>query len=163
MRVRKARIDDLAILVEFTSQEAEEAEGRSKDLDRLEKGVKAALENHSIAMYWVLVDELEKPIGSISALREWSDWNAGYYWWIQSMYITPEQRGQGHISKLLNAVDKEMESQDGLELRLYVHQHNEKAIRAYEKAGFEKSPYKIMVRKNDTNKRRQSDHFTAAP
>jgi GNAT superfamily N-acetyltransferase len=147
--VRQARIDDLAILVEFTFQEAEEAEGSTKDLGRLEKGVKAALENHCIAMYWVLVDELDKPIGSISALKEWSDWNAGYYWWIQSMYIVPEQRGQGHMSKLLDAVEKEMASQNGLELRLYVHQQNEKAIRAYEKTGFEKSSYQIMVRKSE--------------
>ena len=149
MRVRKANIDDLAILVEFTSQEAKEAEGIAKDVDRLEKGVKAALEDPSIAMYWVLVDELDQPIGSISALTEWSDWNAGYYWWIQSVYIAPEQRGQGHLSTLLNAVEMEMESQNGLELRLYVHQQNEKAIRAYGKAGFEKAPYEIMLRKNE--------------
>ena len=149
VRVRKAGIEDLAILVEFTSHEAEEAEGSTKDLGQLENGVKAALEDHSIAMYWVLVDELDKPIGSISALREWSDWNAGYYWWIQSMYIIPEQRGRGLMSKLLSAVEKEMKNQNGLELRLYVHQHNEQAMRAYEKAGFEKSPYKIMVRKNE--------------
>ena len=148
MRVRRATIDDLATLVEFTSREAEEAEGSVKDLERLAMGIKAALEDNSIATYWVLIDQLDHPIGSVSALKEWSDWNAGYYWWIQSMYIVPEQRGQGHMSKLLDAVEKEMKNQNGLELRLYVHQNNDKAIRAYEKASFEKSPYKIMVRKN---------------
>ena len=147
MNVRKATIDDLSILVRFTSEEAKEAEGRTKDLTVLEKGIKAALEDPSIAVYWMLVDETNRPIGAISALKEWSDWHAGYYWWIQSMYIVPEQRGQGHVSKLLNAVDKEMESQNGLELRLYVHQNNRKAIRAYKKVGFEKSPYEIMVKK----------------
>ena len=155
MSVRKATIADLMTLVEFTSQEAEEAEeaeGSAKDLMILENGVKAALEDNSVAMYWVLIDELNVPIGSVSALKEWSDWNAGYYWWIQSMYIVPEQRGQGHMSKLLDAVEKEMKNQNGLELRLYVHQHNDKAIRAYEKASFEKSPYKIMVRKMNTNR-----------
>ena len=130
MRVRKASINDLATLVAFTSREAEDAEGSIKDLGRLEQGVKAALEDDSIAMYWVLVDESENPIGSISALTEWSDWHAGYYWWIQSMYIVPAQRGQGHMSKLLGAVEQEMKSRNGLELRLYVHRDNEKAIRA---------------------------------
>ena len=149
VRVRKATINDLVTLVDFTSQEADEAEGSAKDLKRLEKGVKAALEDSSIATYWILIDELGNPIGSISALKEWSDWHAGYYWWIQSMYIVPEQRGQGHMSNLLNAVEKEMKDQNGLELRLYVHQHNERAIRAYEKVSFEKSPYKIMFRKNE--------------
>jgi ribosomal protein S18 acetylase RimI-like enzyme len=38
-----------------------------------------------------------------------------------------------------------MESQNGLELRLYVHCKNTRAIRAYEKIGFEKSPYEIMA------------------
>ena len=149
MNVRKATTGDLSTLVEFTLEEAKEAEGTTKDSERLERGIKTALEDSSIALYWILVDETDEPIGSISALKEWSDWNAGFYWWIQSMYIVPDQRGKGYISKLLNAVVKEMESQNGLELRLYVHQDNKKAIKAYEKVYFEKSPYEIMVLKNE--------------
>ena len=149
MIVRKATIDDLSILVDFTSQEAEEAEGSTKDLKQLEKGIRAALENPSVAEYWMLVEEPDWPIGSISALREWSDWNAGYYWWIQSMYIAPEHRGKGHISLLLEAVADEMRNQNGLELRLYVHRKNARAIRAYENAGFVKSSYEIMVRQDE--------------
>ena len=149
MRVRKATIEDLSILVEFTSQEAVEAEGHAKDLTLLTSGVRTALEDESIAMYWLLVDEQDKPIGSISAIKEWSDWHAGYYWWIQSMYIAPEQRGRGLISLLLEAVEQEMNYQEGLELRLYVHQDNEKAIRAYQKSGFMKSSYQIMVMKTE--------------
>ncbi|MEM8858822.1 MAG: GNAT family N-acetyltransferase [Chloroflexota bacterium] len=55
----------------------------------------------------------------------------------------PEKRGQGLMGKLLDAVVTEMERQGGLELRLYVHQGNKRAIRAYEKAGFKPSPYKL--------------------
>ena len=102
-----------------------------------------------MAIYWIMVTDANQPIGSISAVKEWSDWDAGYYWWIQSIYIVPERRGQGLAAKLITAVTEEMQSQNGLELRLYVHQHNDKAIRAYEKVGFEKSPYQIMVRKNE--------------
>jgi len=65
------------------------------------------------------------------------------------MYIVPDQRGKGYMPLLLNAVINEMESQNGLELRLYVHQDNRKAIKAYEKSAFEKSPYEIMVLKNE--------------
>jgi len=149
VNIRKATLEDLSTLVRFTAQEAEEAEGSIKNIKRLELGIRTALEDHSIAIYWVLADEADKPIGSISALREWSDWNAAYYWWIQSMYIIPEQRGKGYAPLLLGAVATEMEYQQGLELRLYVHERNTKAIKAYEKAGFAKSPYKIMVRKNE--------------
>ena len=145
--VRKATLADLPTLVDFTSKEAEEAEGVAQDLTRLETGVKAALEDHSLATYWILTDEANAPVGSVSALKEWSDWNAGFYWWIQSLYIVPEQRGKGHLKTLLNTVEAEMRSQKGLELRLYVHQDNKRAIRAYEKTGFEASPSKIMTRK----------------
>ena len=149
-RVRKATVADLSILVEFTAKEAEEAEGATKEPLHLEKGVKAALEDNSVATYWLLFDESSQAIGSISALKEWSDWNAGYYWWIQSLYIVPEQRGSGHLETLLRTVEEEMRSENGLELRLYVHQANEKAVRAYNRCGFEESPYKIMVRKTDS-------------
>lgn len=27
--------------------------------------------------------------------KEWSDWNNCSYWWIQSVYVKPEYRGQG--------------------------------------------------------------------
>jgi ribosomal protein S18 acetylase RimI-like enzyme len=92
-----------------------------------------------------LVDESDNPVGSVSALKEWSDWNAGYYWWIQSMYLTPNQRGKGRMSMLLDAVKSEMANQNGLELRLYVHKDNRSAIKAYEKSNFTHSDYKIMV------------------
>ena len=49
------------------------------------------------------------------------------------------------MAKLLDAVVEEMERQGGLELRLYVHQDNKRAIRAYTKAWFKPSLYEIMV------------------
>jgi predicted GNAT family acetyltransferase len=42
-----------------------------------------------------------------------------------------------------------MNRQNGLELRLYVHAGNRTAIRAYEKVGFEKAPYDIMIFRNE--------------
>jgi len=143
--ILKAKLDDLPKLVGFTAAEAQEAEGATKDLTKLEIGIKTALEDPTIAQYWVLVDENDQTCGSVSAVREWSDWHAGYYWWVQSMYIVPEKRGQGLMTRMHDAVVEEMERQEGLELRLYVHQDNRRAIRAYEKAGFKPSPYEIMV------------------
>ena len=94
------------------------------------------------------MDENNTPFGNISALKEWSDWNAGYYWWIQSMYISPEYRGKGYVQMLLAAVQEEMKKENALELRLYVHKANKKAIRAYEKVGFKQSDYEVMITKN---------------
>ena len=145
VRVRRADLNDLSYLVKFTAEEALEAEDCIKIPDTLEKGISTALEDNSVALYWVLVDEQNTPVGSVSALKEWSDWNAGYYWWIQSMYLTPSQRGKSRMTLLLDAVKFEMIQQKGLELRLYVHEENKLAIKAYEKANFVHSKYKIMT------------------
>ena len=147
MKVRKAELRDLQCLVKFTANEALDAEGKEKSTANLEVGIRKALEDTSIALYWVLVDDNDRPCGSVSAVKEWSDWNAGYYWWIQSMYLAPETRGKGLMQKLLDAVNVEMKQQNGLELRLYVHEQNAVAIKAYEKAGFNHSPYQIMTLK----------------
>ncbi len=144
MEVRKADLSDLPDLIEFTVEEAREAENIVKIPETLERGISAALNDSSIATYWVLVDEHDCPCGNVSAVKEWSDWNAGYYWWIQSMYIKPEFRGQGLMAKLINAVEDEMSRKGGLELRIYVHKNNAIAKRAYEKIGFNDSNYKMM-------------------
>ncbi|MCO7225993.1 GNAT family N-acetyltransferase [Pleionea sp. CnH1-48] len=148
MRVRKATLEDLPYLVEFTAEEAREAEGLVKIPETLQKGIRAALKDPSIATYWVLVDKEDSPIGSVSVVKEWSDWNAGYYWWIQSMFLSKPYRGRGLMSTLLDTVKAEMSAQKGLELRLYVHKDNSTAIRAYERANFSKSDYEIMVLKS---------------
>jgi len=145
MKVRKAVREDLARLAEFTAEEAREAEGSGKAFKNLEKGILKALEDTSLAMYWVLTDDSGEAVGSISALKEWSDWNAGFYWWIQSVYIVPGQRGKGCFDLLLKAVVEEMQAQGGLELRLYVHEDNKRAIGAYRKSAFETLPYEMMA------------------
>ena len=148
MKVRRAEINDLDQLVEFTAAEAREAEGHIKETKTLKIGIKTALEEDSIAMYWVLMNHHNEPVGSASALKEWSDWNAGYYWWIQSMYIEPGYRGKGYMDLLLDAIRSDMKKQDGLELRLYVHEDNQVAIKAYKKSNFTFSKYRIMIQEN---------------
>lgn len=145
MLVRKAELTDLATLVEFTAAEFMEAEGSTNIPATLENGIRKALVDNSVALYWVLLDDQNRHVGSVSALQEWSDWNAGYYWWIQSMYLRPGARGKGYMSLLLDAVKSEMQRQDGLQLRLYVDKGNHAAIKAYQKANFIHSKYKIMT------------------
>jgi GNAT superfamily N-acetyltransferase len=146
--IRKAEINDLNSLIEFTIEEAKEAEGLNKLPDTLRAGITAALNDSSKGTYWVIVDENNRPFGNVSALKEWSDWNNGYYWWIQSMFISPMYRGKGYLKLLINAVKSEMKRENGLELRLYVHKNNKVAIRAYEKVGFVISNYDVMILKS---------------
>ena len=147
-QIRKAVIDDINSLIEFSLAEAKEAEGLTKVPETLRAGITAALNDSSKAIYWVIVDENDKPFGNVSALKEWSDWNDGYYWWIQSMFLSKRYRGKGYLKRLINAVKSEMKRENGLELRLYVHKGNKLAIRAYEKVGFVISNYDVMILKN---------------
>lgn len=146
MRVRDASLRDLNAIVGFIAEEAREAEGRTQDQAKLEQGIEAALRDDRIARYWLLIDETDSACGCASVVREWSDWNAGYYWWIQSMYIAPDCRGKGCLDLLMDRIVSAATEAGCLDLRLYVHSENKAAIRAYEKAGFSQSVYRIMSR-----------------
>jgi len=145
--VRRATIDDLPHILNFIIQEAVESEGRATDLSKLETGISTALNNESIAIYWMLIDQDSQPVGCTSVVKEWSDWNAGYYWWIQSLFIVPEHRGRGLLNVMMDTVAVDAKADSCLEIRLYVHRDNARAIRAYQKAEFQPSDYKIMTKK----------------
>ncbi|OGD19213.1 MAG: GNAT family N-acetyltransferase [Candidatus Aminicenantes bacterium RBG_13_59_9] len=142
--IRRAGISDLDELVQFTLREAEEAEGRRPNEATARLGIRAALEDVSVAVYWVAAAEPAGIAGNISVVKEWSNWNAGYYWWIQSLYILPEHRGRGIMKLLIDAVQESASKNQALDLRLYVHKNNERALRAYRKAGFVDAAYRIM-------------------
>ncbi len=144
-KVRNANFNDLKNLVEFTVAEANEAEGIQNASNKILNGIKAGLENPSIARYWVLENENLNPVGSVSVVKEWSDWNCGFYWWIQSMYLLPSHRGKGLMNTLLQEVKNVAMAEDAIELRLYVHRNNKRAIKAYRKSGFNDSDYDIMI------------------
>lgn len=143
-QVREANATDLESLVSFVMAEAAETEGRELSPRVVRDGIRAGLENPDVARYWILEHDQAGVIGSISVVREWSDWHASFYWWIQSLFIKPEFRGQGFLRCLLAVVRERARLENVVELRLYVHQDNGRAISAYQKAGFLESPHKIM-------------------
>jgi ribosomal protein S18 acetylase RimI-like enzyme len=147
LKVRRARLSDLEKLILFAVEEANEAEGIEKKPATLRAGIESALIDENLAMCWVLVDENDEPVGNVSAIKEWSNWNAGFYWWIQSLYISRRYRRKGYLSHLLNTVKAEVQKQGGVDIRLYVHEDNKRAVKAYHKYGFLESEYKIMIHK----------------
>ena len=144
IQTRKATLADLDQLVSFAVAEATEAEGISKMHERVREGIKTALCDDSFAIYWVLEQGGAEVIGNVSVVKEWSNWNAGYYWWIQSIYVLPTFRGRGLMQKLIKTVKQAARNEKALDLRLYVHKTNKRAICAYRKTGFSDSEYKIM-------------------
>lgn len=143
--VRRATSLDLEKLISFAIAEASEAEKTTRSSELIRQGVRVGLEDDSIAMYWVLEKKDSKVIGNISVVKEWSNWNSGYYWWIQSMFLHPEYRGRGLMGKLIEAVIEAAKQEEAVDLRLYVHKKNKRAIKAYRKSGFLDSDYRIMM------------------
>jgi len=143
--IRRATSADLERLVSFAVAEAKEAEGIKKNSEQVRQGVTTALNDDCIARYWVIEKNNTGVIGSVSIVKEWSDWNSGYYWWIQNMYILPEFRGKGLMEQLIQALKEAARNEGALELRLYVHKNNAQAISAYQKVGFFDADYRIMT------------------
>jgi GNAT superfamily N-acetyltransferase len=143
--VRTASKKDLEKLIYFTIAEAVEAEGVQIAPDVAARGIEYALEHPDISQYWVLESSKSGPIGCVSVKKEWSVWNAAFYWWFQRMFLLPEYRGQRLPKLLIDHVRDQARRARAVELRLYVHQDNEQAIRAYIHAGFNTSPHNIMI------------------
>ncbi len=144
-RIREAGRADIDTLVAFTVREARESEGTEKDLGAVRRGVRGAFEDPPLAAYWVA----EAPDGrvvSTPVVTAWSNFHGGYYWWIQSLFIVREHRGSGLVELLLDHLARGAGAAGALDLRLYVHSSNERALRSYRRCGFTAPPYVIMTR-----------------
>jgi ribosomal protein S18 acetylase RimI-like enzyme len=145
-RLRRAAPDDLDRLVAYTVAEAREAEGVEKDPAAVRRGVLAGLEDPSVATYWLAESDDGETAASTSVVREWSDWHGGYYWWIQSLYIAPTHRGRGLVEQILDELSRAARAAGAVDLRLYAHNSNRRALHVYSRCGFQPAPYTIMTR-----------------
>jgi ribosomal protein S18 acetylase RimI-like enzyme len=144
--IRAAATADIDILIAFTIQEAVDAEGIYLSPERVRRGVAAAFANPPRAHYWVAENGEGRIVASTSAVTEWSNFHGGDYWWVQSLFIVPEHRGRGLVEILLNHLARTATESGALELRLYGHSANERALRAYKRCGFSVVPYTVMRR-----------------
>jgi len=141
MNIRMANLKDAAPLIEFNQAMALETEGRRLDAQTLKSGVEAVFQDDKKGFY-VVAESSEKIVGGLMITFEWSDWRGKWFWWIQSVYILPEQRGQGVYRKLYDFVKKKSRAQgDVYGFRLYVEKENTQAQQVYEKLGMDASHY----------------------
>lgn len=143
-KIRLATPGDIESLVAFTVHEAQESQGLSACASNVRRGVQAAFEVPPRATYWVVESLGGELVASTSIITEWSDFHGAEYWWVQSLYIVPGHRGKGLIEQVFAHLSREAAAANALDLRLYVHHSNERAIHAYERCGFVAAPYMIM-------------------
>ena len=135
---------DIDMLIDFTLREAAEAEGLTLDVESATTGVRGAFGISPQSTYWVATDPGGTMVASTSVVRGWSNFHGAYYWWVQSLYIVPEHRGAGLAEQLLRHLAAASRAAGALDLRLYAHRLNERAIRTYTRFGFVESAYVIM-------------------
>ncbi len=141
IHVRRATTADLGTLVAFNQAMAVETEDKTLDGPTVTAGVRRALEDPNRSIYFV-AEAGGDVVGQTMFTLEWSDWRNGFFWWIQSVYVTPDFRGRGVFRALyehIRSLAKEREDVCGL--RLYVDRSNQRAIETYRKLGMTLTDY----------------------
>ncbi|WJG08126.1 GNAT family N-acetyltransferase [Aliiglaciecola sp. LCG003] len=142
MIIRQAQPNDLQALVGFNQAMAQETEGKALDTDILTSGVSAMLSDSNKGFYLVAEQQDGEIAGSLMVTYEWSDWRNSQFWWVQSVYVRPENRRTGIYSMLYQKVQELAEQTDGVcGYRLYVEKENVIAQATYEKLGMGQSHY----------------------
>jgi len=141
---RKAVPADAPSIVEFQMAMARETEELELDREVCSKGVSAVFEDNSRGEYFVC-ERAGRIIGSTLITYEWSDWRNGVVWWIQSVYIAPEARGQGVYKGLYRFVQELAGSDAGVRgIRLYVDKRNTSAQQVYARLGMNGDHYQVF-------------------
>lgn len=135
LKIRSAARPDAPTIVEFNRRLALETEAKRLDPDVLARGVELALERPELCRYF-LAEANGRIVGQTMLTYEWSDWRAGVFWWIQSVYVQAEHRGRGVFRALFEQIAELAKAEPEVcGLRLYVEQHNATALSTYERLG----------------------------
>jgi GNAT superfamily N-acetyltransferase len=147
-KIRQAKLTDTAIIADFNARMALETEQRRLDIERVRNGVHALLSDPAKGAYFIAEADANGAITTVGQLLityEWSDWRNGNFWWIQSVYVEENFRGQGIFRTLFNYVDQLAKARkDVCGLRLYVDAHNHSARKTYERLGMKRTNYELF-------------------
>ncbi len=132
------------MIAEFNLRLAQETEGLTLDRLRLDKGVKALLQDSAKGVYYI-AEVNGAVVGQVMITYEWSDWRNGNLWWLQSVYVRQDFRKQGVFSALFRHVERlARERPEVRGLRLYMHAENEQARRSYQRLGMNPTQYLVF-------------------
>ena len=139
--VRLAGANDADVIVAFNRAMALETEGKVLAEEISSRGVAGLFANPSLGFY-VVAENGGEVIGSLMITTEWSDWRAGSFWWVQSVYVRPDSRRQGVYRSLYRFVQDLAADDDNVcGFRLYAERGNSTAQQAYKALGMEETNY----------------------
>ena len=141
MKVRKAALSDHEKIVGFQLAMAKETEGIGLQLEILEAGVKAVLEDPNKGDYYV-AEINNEVVASLLTTFEWSDWRNGTILWIQSVYVLPMYRRRGVYRQMYSHIKSMVLRSENLAgIRLYADKSNTPAHKTYENLGMNQDHY----------------------
>ena len=142
--VRLARPTDEDAFVRGALGNAWETEQLRLDEAVVRSGVRKLLADPAKGLGLVAEDQ-GAAIGTTYVTVEWSEWHDAWYWWIQSLYVAPDRRGQGVYTTMYRFIQAEARRRGGVRsIRLYVEKENEKGLRAYRGHGMKETPYLVF-------------------
>lgn len=142
--IRKASLADVETIARFQEAMALETENLRLDPATIRAGIQAILQDPAKGQYFLATDEAGVS-GSLLITYEWSDWRNSTVFWIQSVYVIPENRRKG-IYKMLYRHVKElaMRSANVAGIRLYVDRTNSTAQKTYASLGMNGEHYQVF-------------------
>ncbi len=141
--IRLAEIRDGLALAEFNRAMAFETEKKELIPEIVSQGVDNLLKNPGWGFY-VVAERGDEIIGSLMVTTEWSDWRNGTFWWIQSVYVKPNERRKGIYTGLYNYIlESANKNPTVCGFRLYVEAQNSLAKNTYKSVGMTETDYRI--------------------
>ena len=141
--IRGAVPGDLETVVGFNRAMAFETEGKGLDPATLRAGVEAVFQREDLGFY-LLAELGGTVVGQLMITYEWSDWRDGFFWWIQSVFVSPESRRRGVYRALAEHVTGLAKAHGGVRgVRLYVDRDNAGAQAVYRRMGMSRSNYDL--------------------
>jgi ribosomal protein S18 acetylase RimI-like enzyme len=142
--IRSACPGDAPAIVEFNMRLARETEDKQLDPAVLGTGVATVLADASRGRYFV-AERDDEVVGQLMITYEWSDWRNSWIWWLQSVYVRADQRGQGIFRSLFtHALQQARAAGQVVGVRLYVEKNNYAAQVVYKNLGFEEMHFNLM-------------------
>ena len=139
-QVRLATRSDAEKIALFQVLMAAETEDKVLDQASVATAVKAVFDDPNKGFYFV--GEIDgQVISSLLITYEWSDWRNSNLWYIQSVFVEADNRGQGVFKKMYQTVVDQAKQNGVKHIRLYVENDNDRAQKVYQSLGMKKLPY----------------------
>lgn len=140
IQIRDATINDAEKIAQFQIDMALETEDKKLDPATVLSAVRSVFTDPQKGVYFV-GDDNGKVVSSLMITYEWSDWRNSNLWWIQSVFVDVEFRGQGIFKSMYQRVIELAKENNVMFVRLYVETDNERAQKVYTSLGMKRMPY----------------------